>query len=117
MEHSELVKALVKPPEEIQSTLTVSHIDLIHSIMGITGEAGELLDMVKKTVIYNKEFDRENAVEELGDIEFYMEQFRQRTGITREETIEKNISKLMKRYHSGKFTDQHAQDRADKENV
>lgn len=83
--------------------------------IGVSGEAGELLDAIKKVVIYNKPIDRENVVEELGDIEFYLEGLRQSLGITREETIAANINKLGKRYEGLKYSDQAAQDRADKQ--
>lgn len=112
--HPELVKALVKPPEAIAPQLTDHKIDLIHAVMGITGEAGELLDAVKKFVIYDKPLDADNVIEELGDMEFYMEQLRQRLGITREMTLEANIAKLKKRYDGLQYTDAAAQQRADK---
>lgn len=112
--HSELVRALVKPPIDIRATLDDSKTDLIHAVLGISGEAGELLDEIKKHAVYNKELDRENVVEELGDLEFYMEQLRQRLGITREETLSANIAKLSKRYESLAYSDKAAQDRADK---
>jgi NTP pyrophosphatase (non-canonical NTP hydrolase) len=115
MKHAELVEALVKPPEAIRATLSVGSVDLIHAIMGISGEAGELLDGIKKHVIYNKPLDIENVIEELGDMEFYMEQLRQRLGITREQTIEHNIAKLSKRYASLGYSDAAAQERADKQ--
>lgn len=42
-----------------------------HMIMGILGELGELLDTTKKAIIYRKEWDNENIIEEFGDIIFY----------------------------------------------
>jgi NTP pyrophosphatase (non-canonical NTP hydrolase) len=115
MNHADLVRALVKPGADIVATMTPENADLIHAAIGISGEAGELLDGVKKAVIYNKPLDRENIVEELGDLEFYMEQLRQRLDITREETLEGNIQKLSKRYAGLSYSDQKAQDRADKQ--
>jgi len=112
--HSCLVTALVKSPEAIQSTLTPEKIDLIHAVLGISGEAGELLDAVKKAAIYNKPLDRENVIEELGDLEFYMEQLRQRLDITREQTLDANIAKLGVRYAGLQYSDAAAQKRADK---
>lgn len=112
--HPELVKALVKAPADIRATLDDSKVDLIHAVLGISGEAGELLDAVKKHAVYNKELDRENVIEELGDLEFYMEQLRQRLGITRQETLDANIAKLAKRYAGLNYSDKAAQDRADK---
>jgi len=113
--HPDLVTALVKPAEDVLEKLTPFQADLIHSMMGIAGEAGELLDAVKKHVIYQKPLDLENVVEELGDMEFYMEQMRQRLGITREQTIEHNIVKLSKRYSAMKYSDGAAIERADKQ--
>lgn len=112
--HSEMVKALAKSGEDIVAELTPEEAHLWHMATGVSGEAGELLDAVKKAVIYRKPLDRENIVEELGDLEFYMEGLRQGLGITREETIEHNIAKLSVRYHTGKFSNEDAQERADK---
>ena len=112
--HAELVSKLVKKPTDIEATLTYKKIDLIHAVMGITGEAGELLDGIKKHVIYDKELDLTNIVEELGNMEFYMEQMRQQLGITREQTLNANIIKLKKRYDGLQYTDAAAQVRADK---
>lgn len=114
MKHSELVKALAKSGQDIVNTLTPHNAHLLHMAVGVSGEAGELIDAVKKAAIYNKPLDRENVVEELGDIEFYLEGLRAELGITREETVEHNIQKLSKRYASLSYSDQQAQQRADK---
>lgn len=113
-----MVAALVKPGEDILTTLNPGKTNLLHMTIGVSGEAGELLDAVKKHVVYNKDLDRVNIVEELGDLEFYLEGIRQELNITRDETLEANISKLLTsdkaRYKMGKYTDAQAQDRADK---
>lgn len=75
-----MVTALVKDPKQILGELTPGDCNLIHMAVGIAGEAGELLDQVKKATIYRKPLDRENVVEELGDLEFYMEGLRQQVG-------------------------------------
>lgn len=109
-----MVQNLLKDGDEIMSNLDGARADLIHAGMGVSGEAGELLDAIKKYTIYNKPLDVENVVEELGDLEFYMEALRQNLGITREQTLHHNMNKLCKRYSSGSYSDQQAQDRADK---
>lgn len=86
---------------------------LMHAAAGIAGEAGELLDAIKKVWVYGKPIDRDNVIEELGDIEWYMQALRSLLGITREETIEANLAKLARRYPNG-YTDRAAQERADK---
>lgn len=115
IKHDEMVAALAKPGKAILDSLTAEDCHGLHMAVGIVGEAGELIDAVKKAVIYRKPLDRENVVEELGDIEFYLEGLRQAYGITREETIAGNIAKLGKRYEGMKYSDQAAQDRADKQ--
>lgn len=113
-EHADMVKVLAKSGEEIRKSLTAQDCHLNHMAIGISGEAGELLDAIKKATIYCKPLDIENVIEELGDIEFYMEGLRQGLNITREETLTANIAKLKVRYDGLKYSDQAAQDRADK---
>jgi|TARA_R110000737_G_scaffold341193_1_gene364712 NTP pyrophosphatase (non-canonical NTP hydrolase) len=114
--HAEMVLALAKPGRDIVLSLTNDQAHLLHMAVGIAGEAGELLDAVKKHVIYNKSLDVVNIVEELGDLEFYMEGLRQsdKVGVSRDATLRMNKEKLSKRYHTLTYTDTHAQERRDK---
>lgn len=112
--YSNFVASKVKPGVDILCSLTSEKAHIIHMGMGVAGEAGELIDAIKKYTMYNKTVDMENIIEELGDIEFYMEGIRQAFGITRDQTIEANMYKLDKRYHKGGYSDQQAQERADK---
>lgn len=113
-EHSELVRVLAKPGADIKDTLTADDAHLLHMVLGIAGEAGELVDAVKKAAIYRKKLDLQNVIEELGDLEFYMEGLRQGLALSREECLEANIEKLRVRY-GNTYSDQAAQDRADKQ--
>lgn len=90
--HPQLVAALVKPPLDIMNTLSQDTTDLWHGATGIAGEGGELLDAILSAGS-GREVSMENLVEELGDIEFYMQQVRSRAGITRDDTadLEGNI--------------------------
>ena len=114
IQHPDMVRSLVKPGANIIANLTPAAADAWHHATGISGEAGELLDAIKKHVIYNKPLDRDNVIEELGDLEFYMEGLRQNLGVTRQETIAANINKLSVRYAGLKYSDKAAQERADK---
>ncbi len=113
IKHDEMVNALAKQGKAILETMTPQQAHLLHMCVGVSGESGELLDAIKKHVIYNKPIDIENVIEELGDLEFYMEGLRQGLGISREETIDANIAKLGVRYAQG-YSDKAAQERADK---
>lgn len=81
--HPELVRALVKPPKNIMESLSEFSTDLWHGATGVAGEAGELLEGLILVVTMNATVPegRENVVEELGDLFFYLEQLSQRTGI------------------------------------
>lgn len=107
------VAKLAKNPTHIWQSMTPPQLDMIHAIVGLTGEVGELTDALKKHFIYNKGLDLENVMEELGDIEFYLEMLRARFGFSREAVLEHNIDKLKERYPDG-YTDEAAQERADK---
>lgn len=114
IEYSEMVERLAKPGDKILGELTPEACHTLHMTLGVCGEAGELLDAVKKAVVYCKPLDRANVVEELGDLEFYLEGFRQGLGISRGEVIASNMAKLGKRYGQT-YSDAAAQARADKE--
>ena len=109
-----LVNSLVKDPSDIAASLTPQKIDAWHAATGVATEAGEALDAIKKFVIYGKPLDRENLIEELGDLEFYMLALRNACNITREETLRATMKKLRARY-GAKYSDQAAQLRVDKE--
>lgn len=114
---SDMVAKLVKDGAQIKHELTPHQADMLHMAVGVSGEAGELLDAIKRHTIYQKDLDLENVIEELGDLEFFMERIRQLTGITREQTLIANIQKLGKRYSAGKYTNEQAHQRADKQEL
>lgn len=109
-----MVSQLAKNGQEISDSINAVTAHILHMAVGISGEAGELLDAIKKYVIYNKEPDLQNIIEELGDLEFYTEGLRKAFDITREEILYANIQKLSTRYKTGKYSDVDAQVRIDK---
>lgn len=110
-----MVQMIAKPGNDILVEMSEEQAELAHMAMLITSEAGELADAIKKHVIYQKPIDMENIVEELGDLEWTMERIRQILCITRELTIDQNIEKLTKRYPNLQYSNQSAQNRADKQ--
>jgi NTP pyrophosphatase (non-canonical NTP hydrolase) len=90
----------------------------IHAAVGVAGEAGELLDAIKKVYIYGQALTQDhltNIVEELGDLEFYMQAMRNLFGLDRQAILNVNAQKLSKRYRQLTFTTQESVDRRDKE--
>lgn len=88
--------------------------EMMHAALGITGEAGEIADAVKKAVVYCKPIDRVNIVEELGDLRFYMQALMNKLRIHEHEVLQCNANKLAKRYPTGQYSNQDAIARADK---
>lgn len=88
---------------------------LTHAVMGIAGEAGELVDAIKKHVIYNKPLDLANVLEELGDLRFYMEALMNQLDITDQNVLQHNANKLATRYKGLTYSDTAAIVRADKQ--
>ena len=54
--------------ERLQSKQTAR---LIHGMVGISTESGELLDALKKHLMYGKSLDLVNIKEEVGDVLWY----------------------------------------------
>ncbi len=113
--YSLFVENLCKPGFQILVDMKATDAHLVHMAMGVAGEAGELLDAIKKSAIYRKPYDRENILEECGDLLFYIQGVLNYYCVPMEEVIELNRSKLQKRYSEGKYTNAQANNRADKQ--
>lgn len=86
---------------------------LIHAALGVTGEAGEFADAVKRVAIYEGVPDRANMVEELGDLLWYIAYACEVLGEPLEIVARDNIEKLKKRYPEA-YSDFNAHARMDK---
>ncbi|HMT01163.1 MAG TPA: nucleoside triphosphate pyrophosphohydrolase family protein [Candidatus Absconditabacterales bacterium] len=78
--------------------LTAHQQKLLHGAIGLSTEANEILDQLKKHIYYGKELDIVNIKEELGDLFRYMAIFYRELGLDMEQTLHDNIEKLRKRY-------------------
>ena len=74
---------------------------LINGVMGLCGEAGEAIDLVKKHLHQGHELDREGLVRELGDIAWYLAETAHALGVDLETVLRGNIDKLRSRYPEG----------------
>ena len=74
---------------------------LINSVMGLCGEAGEAIDIVKKWMAHGHELDREHLAKELGDIAWYLAEAATALDLSLDEILEANIETLKKRYPQG----------------
>lgn len=78
---------------------------LINGVMGLCGESGEAIDLVKKHLAQNHELDKEHLAKELGDIAWYLAETATAIGYNLEDIFQMNIDKLMKRYPDGFSSD------------
>lgn len=83
---------------------------LLHAGIGLSTEAGEVLDALKKHIFYGKELDKVNLAEELGDLFWYMAILADELGIEFESVMDRNITKLKARYGE-KFSEEKAENR------
>ena len=82
---------------------------LATSALGIGGESGEVVDIVKKVLYHGLTFDqevKEKLVRELGDLFFYVAFLTKYVlGLTIEDVMLANVGKLKDRYKTGTFTE------------
>ncbi len=74
---------------------------LINGVMGLCGESGEAIDIVKKWLAQGHELDKEKLTKELGDICWYLAETATALGLDLEDIMAANIEKLKKRYPQG----------------
>lgn len=74
---------------------------LIRGTLGLVGESGEYADMVKKQLFHAHAPNREKALDELGDILWYIADAARAWGSDIGDVANRNIDKLMRRYPDG----------------
>lgn len=74
---------------------------LINGCLGLAGESGETLDMVKKWIFHDSELDKDHLKKELGDVMWYVAMICYAMGFDLDDVMQKNIDKLKERYPGG----------------
>ena len=74
---------------------------LINGVMGLCGESGEAIDIVKKWLAQGHDLDRAKLAKELGDIAWYLAETATALDLQLEDVFAANIEKLKKRYPEG----------------
>ena len=89
---------------------------LLTAALGLSAEAGEFTEVVKKIVFQGKPYNEDNVFHmkrELGDICWYIAQACMALDTTFDEVIEMNVEKLEKRYPGGSFDVHHSENRVE----
>lgn len=74
---------------------------IVMATMGLSGEVGELNDMIKKWIFHKSDMDITHAKKELGDIMWYIACMAESFGWSLDEIMQMNIDKLKARYPEG----------------
>lgn len=74
---------------------------IINGCIGLGGEAGECLDIVKKWLFQGHDLSRSKLIDELGDVLWYIAEVAAGLGTNLEEIAEHNVEKLRRRYPDG----------------
>ena len=69
--------------------------------LGLTGESGEVADLVKKTIGHGHQLNVNKVRYELGDVLWYLAVLSNAVGSSLSEIAEMNVNKLKKRYPDG----------------
>lgn len=77
---------------------------LINAVMGLCGESGEAVDLVKKHIGQGHDFDVNHFVRELGDVAWYLAEAAYAVDYDLETVLRMNIDKLAARYPEGHFS-------------
>lgn len=97
----------VKLAARTRSPLPTEKDNIYHMLFGIMDELGELTKIYKANLAYNKEIDRANVKEEIGDLLWFIANLCDVLEINMEEVMTMCIEKLKVRYPQ-KYTDRHA---------
>lgn len=72
-----------------------------NGVMGLCGEAGECIDLVKKSLFQGHDLDREKLIDELGDVLWYAAQLATGLDVGLDVVAQYNVNKLKERYPDG----------------
>ena len=78
---------------------------LVNAVMGLCGESGECVDLVKKHLFQGHELDRAKLMKELGDVAWYLAEAATALEVDLSDILQANLDKLHKRYPQGFSTE------------
>ena len=101
---------------ELEVTADCNVSQLMTAALGLSAEAGEFTEVVKKIFLQGKPYNEDNVFHmkrELGDICWYLAQACMALDTTFDEVIEMNVEKLQSRYPGGSFDVHKSENRQD----
>lgn len=74
---------------------------IMNCLFGLAGETGEVLDYFKKIKFQGHTYSKEKAIDEIGDVFWYLGNLIDTLDLDVDEILEYNINKLQARYPQG----------------
>lgn len=74
---------------------------LLNGVMGLCGESGEVIDILKKHLSQGHELNKDKMIEELGDVAWYLAETAFALGVDLDTVLANNLTKLANRYPDG----------------
>jgi NTP pyrophosphatase (non-canonical NTP hydrolase) len=93
-EYQELALRTAGHREDYEKVLT-------YTALGLTGESGEVAEIIKKTFYHGHALDRDALRKELGDVLWYLAVMAHGLGLSLDQIARENIEKLRARYPNG----------------
>lgn len=91
-------------------SVTIRYPRLLQGLLGLSGESGECLDLLKKHLFQGHELDHKHLAKELGDVAWYLAVSAAALGYDLETILQMNIDKRKERYPKG-FDSEKSQNR------
>lgn len=118
IDRPEVIELITQQHKDV-NIKNVSYIKVVTRSLAI--DSSNILDLVKKVVIYNKDIELTKMRNFMAEVEYVLDAIRQHYNVSRDEVLSYNINKLVKgdgkmkpRYEGGNYSDEAAQQRADK---
>lgn len=91
--------------KEVLRTANITGGNLKHDLslgaMGLSGESGEVTDLIKKHIFHEQPLDVDKLLKEMGDVYWYLEYLGAVVGVSTETIMARNIAKIRARFPDG----------------
>ena len=100
-EHKLSINDYQKAALRTESGANNTYSRILNGLMGLNGESGECIDILKKHLFQGHELDKEHLAKELGDVAWYLAVSADAIGYDLETILQMNVDKLKARYPDG----------------
>mgnify|MGYP006273569487 CR=1 FL=1 len=95
------IKDYIKQAKKTMNAKLTKKQKTMNCLLGLAGETGEVIDYFKKVEFQGHEYKKEKAIDEIGDVFWYLANLVDSLDLDIEEVLKHNIDKLQNRYPAG----------------